>query len=299
MRSASRRTAAVIALTSGTLAAAGCGGGGSGSNSGAHAAAVSHMVPKRILRAPKDLLSVTEPQSNGIMWALAGRKSAGLFQIDAQSGAGGSSVSVSGAARAVAESTTGIIGLALGARKSGALELLDGSTSKLIRTIPLPAPARQVTIGSDGTTFYVLNGWAKSASVTIVGVRGDIKGSVPVPADAVAAVPDIPQAQLYVLERNGVLREISISSTRVNSSFRVGKERSRSLALSPDGRTLYVLKGTSKVANIAVIHIATGSVQKVLPAPGHCREILVSANGSRLYEVTGTARYGNIQVFGV
>ena len=298
MPCARRRATAAAALMA-TLAAAGCGGGGSGTKSGAHAAAVTHMVPKRILRAPKNLLSVAAPQSNGIMWVLAGKKSAGLFQIDAQSGAGGSSVSVSGAARAVAEATTGVIGLALGATKSGALQLLDGSTSKVIKTIPMPAPARQVTVGSDGTTFYVLNGWAKSANVTIVGAHGGIKGSVPVPADTVAAVPDIPQARLYVLERNGVLSEISISGGKVSARFKVGHDRGRSLALSPDGRTLYVLKGTDKVANIAVVHVATKTVKHVLPAPGHCREILVSANGSQLYEVAGTAKYGNIQVFGV
>ena len=82
------------------------------------------------MRAPKNLLSVAEPQSNGIMWVLAGRKSAGLFQIDAQSGAGGSSVSVSGAARAAARPRPGVIGLALGTTKSGALQLLRRSAEQ-------------------------------------------------------------------------------------------------------------------------------------------------------------------------
>ena len=78
--------------------------------------------------------------------------------------------------------------------------------------------------------------------------------------------------------------------------FSVG-DLGRALALSPDGTTLYVLKGTAAVSNIAVVDIATESVRHVLPAPSHCLEVLVSASGSQLYEVVGTAGYGNIQVF--
>ena len=220
--------------------------------------------------------------------------------MDSASGQVSGSVSVSGAARSLAESSTGELGVAMGTNRAGALELLDGRTTKVIRTVALPAPARDVVVGSDGTTFYVLTGWANSASVTIVNSQnGRKRGTIPVPTDTVSIVPDVQQALLYVLERDGNVSEISISDGKVTARFSAGHDPGLSLALSPDGSQLYVLKGTDAVANIAVVDVATESVRRVLPAPSHCVEVLVSASGSQLFEVVGTAGYGNIQVFAV
>jgi DNA-binding beta-propeller fold protein YncE len=206
-------------------------------------------------------------------------------------------VSVSKAARSVAESSSGVIGLGLGTRSSGALELLDGHTGKVLKTVPLPAPARQVVVGSDGTTFYVLTAWASTASVTIVNSQtGAIHGSVPMPSDTASVVPDLQQTSLYALEKTGLVDEIGISGGKIMAKFKVG-DQGRSIALNPDGGTLYVLKGTALLANIAVVDVSTESVRRVLPAPSHCRGLLVSASGHQLYEVVGTAGYGNIQVF--
>ena len=283
----------VVALTSAAVALAACGGNGTPASSRSG----TRIAPEHIVRAPKSMLAAAEPQPNGIMWALAGKPSTGLFAMDSASGQVTGSVSVSSTARSVAESSTGVLGIALGTNRSGALKLLNGRTAKVIRTVALPAPARAVVVGSDGTTFYVLTGWATSASVSIVGSQnGQVEGTVPVPADAVSAVPDVQQTLLYVLERDGHVSEITISGGKVMARFSVG-DLGRWLALSPDGSTLYVLKGTDQVANIAVVDVATESVRRVLPAPSHCLEILVSASGSQLYEVVGTAGYGNIQIF--
>ena len=286
-----RHLTAVTAIIPAALALAGC------AHSSTSASSPVKMVPEQVLPAPKSLVAAAEPQSNGIMWALAGKPSAGLFEFDAASGRAAGSVSVSPAARSVAESSAGVVGLALGTRRSGALELLDGRTAKVIRTVALPAPAIQVTVGSDGTTFYVLTAWATSASVTIVNSRnGAIHGNIPVPADTVSMVPDIQQSTLYALQKSGLVSEIGISSGKITSTFRVG-DQGRGIALSPDGRTLYVLKGTPAVSNVAVVDTSTESVQRVLPAPRNCLELLVSASGDQLYEVVATQGYGNIQVF--
>ena len=216
---------------------------------------------------PRSLLAAALPQPNGIMWALACPASAGLFNVDSATGKVSGSVSVSAAARSVAESTAGVVGLALGTRKSGALELLDGRTTRLIQTVPLPAPARQVVVGSDGTTFYVLSGWPASASVTVLNSQtGKIAGTVPVPADTVSVVPDVPQATLYVLERTGLVSQVSIASGQIMRKFTVGTD-GKSAALSPDGTTLYVLKGTGQQSNVAVVDTSTESVRRVLPVP--------------------------------
>jgi DNA-binding beta-propeller fold protein YncE len=298
MASAARRTTAVIGLTVAALGLAACSGN---SPAKAHGAAAISMLPQHILHAPKSMLSATEPQANGAMWALAGPSSAGLFEISSPTGKIKTSFSVSDNARSVAESSTGTLALALGSNQSGALELVNSQTRKAIATVPLPAPARQVVVGSDGTTFYVLTGWATTASVTIVGGRsGRVEGTVPMPSDAVSIVPDIQQATIYALERNGLVDQIGLSKGRIQAKFKVGDgDTGQSITLSPDGSTLYVLKELGGISNIAVVDAATEAVKDVLPAPSNCVEVMVSPGGGQLYEVVGTPRYGNIQIFAV
>ena len=296
MASAARRTTALIGLTATALALAACSASNHPKTNGA--ASVS-MVPQRILRAPGSLISATQPQANGSIWMLAGQSSLGLFEMDSSTGRLTGSVSVSGAARSVAETSTGVIGLALGTGHSGALELLS-NMGKVTKTVPLPAPARQVVVGSDGTTFYVLTGKAATASVTIVGSRaGRIQGSVPMPSDAVSVVPDVSQTTLYALESNGLVDQIDIAGGKVVAKFKATSKDdiAQSIALSPDGSTLYVLKNADGTSNIADVNLATEAVQKVLPAPSHCVGVLVSTNGGQLYDLVGTPTYGNIQVF--
>jgi len=302
MAHAPRRMTAGLVLGVATLSLAACSGSGSGSQGRTQPAGVAARVASvTVVPAPKNLVAAAEPQANGNMWALAGsRSSAGLYQFGSASGRRVGSVPVSAAARSLAESTTEIIGLATGTPDSGALELLDAGTARLRQTVALPAPARQVAVGGDGTTFYVLTSWSASASVTIVNSRnGSISTTVPVPADTVSVAPDAAQDSLYALERDGIVDEVSIASRQVTGRFEVGDGAGRSIALSPDGSTLYVLKGTDEVSNVAVVATSTQSVNRVLPAPRNCVQLLVSATGKQLYEMVGSSGYGNIQVYPV
>lgn len=296
MASAARRTTAVIGVMAAALGLAACSGD---SPARAHGAAAVSMLPQHILNAPKGMLSATEPQANGAMWALSGPSSAGLFEISSVTGKVKASFSVSDTARSVAESSGGIIALALGGAHAGALELVNSQAKKVVRNVPLPAPARQVVVGGDGTTFYVLTGWATTASVTIVnGQTGHVKAMVPVPSDAVSVVPDNKQATIYALERDGLVDQVGLTKGRILAKFKVG-DTGRSIALSPDGSTLYVLKQLGRISNIAVVDAATEAVRRVLPAPGNCIEVMVSPGGGQIYEVVGTPGYGNIQIFPV
>ena len=293
-RTAQRRLPAALALLGTATMLAACGHGGLAAAPGT--ATAVKVAPERVVSAPRGLLAAAAPQASGTMWALAGATGTGLFELDSASGQVRDSRSVSSAARSVAESSAGVLGVALGDRKAGALELRDGHSGKATATVPLPAPARQAVVGSDGSTFYVLSGWHKSASVTVVrSQNGKVHGTVPVPADTVSIAPDVAQASLYALEATGLVDEIGISSGKITARFKVG-DQGMSIALNPNGSTLYVLKGTPVVANIAVINVATESVRHIWPAPSHCRALLVSASGSQLYEVVGTPGYGNIQV---
>jgi hypothetical protein len=296
-----RRLTATAAVLLAVAVLPACGGGGTTASSlGQAGAGLAAITPERIVPAPKDVLSAAEPQPDGTMWVLAGSTaSRRLFKLDPTTGQVLGSIAVGNDARSVAQTSTGEIGLALGADPSGALELLDALSARVIRTVPLRASARGTAVGSDGTTFYVLTGRTTAANVTIVDSGdGRVRGTVPVPPDAVSAVPDVRQSTLYVLRRNGRVSEISIASGRVTAIFVVG-DHGRSLALSPDGDWLYVLKNTATTVNVAAVDVATESVRRVLPAPGDCREVLVSASGGQLYDVVGTADYGNIQVFAI
>lgn len=296
-----RGAAAAIALLSAALVLPACGTSGtSASPAKSTTAASAGTRPERIVPVPKSVLAATEPQPNGTMWALAGSPvSRKLFEFGLPGGQVVGSIPVSNAAQAVAQSLTGTIGLVLGAKNSGALELLDGATAKVIRTVRFTESARDVAIGSDGTTFYVLTGTAADSSVAVVdSENGQVRGTIPVPPDVVSLVPGVQQTTLYVLQRNGRVSEISIAGGKIMASFVVG-DSGQSLAISPDGSTLYALKDTAATANVAVVDVATETVRRALPAPSHCLEVLTSASGSQLYEVVGTADYGNIQVFAV
>ena len=280
------------ALTAAALAACSSGGTASG-----HPARPGAVKPQHIFAAPKNLLAAGQPQSNGTFWALAGdAASKGLFDINLADGSGVGSVPVSNAAMSVSESASGIIGLALGTSKTGALELLSGATGKVLTSIPLGAPAREVIVGG-GAMFYVLDGTAKSASVTVVNSQdGGVQGTVAVPLNTVSIVPDAQGVSVYALQPDGRVSQIAVAGGQIMTSFATGPG-ARSIALSPDGSTLYVLRNAGQVANMAKVNVATESVQQILPAPANSLQVLVSADGSELYQLVSTSSYGNIQVF--
>ena len=78
------------------------------------------------------------------------------------------------------------------------------------------------------------------------------------PSDAVSVVPDVSQTTLYALERNGLVDQIDITGGQGRRQVQGGGpgRTAQSIALSPDGSTLYVLKNAGGVSNIADVNTA-------------------------------------------
>lgn len=209
------------------------------------------------------------------------------------------SLSVSNAASAIAEASTGVIGLGMATSNSGAIEFLNGSTGAPIRTVALSGPVESVAAGDDGVTFYALNGTTSARAVAVIDSQtGKIAATVPAPNDGVAVVPSPNQKSLYILESNGNVDEVEVPSGQLEALFPIGHS-GHAIGLSPDGDTLYVLKGQGTSRNVAVVDVSTEHIVKVLPAPADANGISLSPDGNTLYVSTGTATFGNIQTYRV
>jgi len=122
-------------------------------------------------------------------------------------------------------------------------------------------------------------------------------GTVPAPTDAVGVVVTADGNTIYALEPSGRVAQIDGSSGQLVSAFPTGGP-AHALALSPDGATLYVLKG-QVAENTAVVNTDTESVTKVLPAPANAVALAVGPDNSTLYTLVGSSSIGNIQAFAV
>jgi DNA-binding beta-propeller fold protein YncE len=257
-------------------------------------------TPTSIIPGPAGLRSGTGPGANGLLWVLAGTGGVRTLQlIDVVSRADRTAVPVPNSAVAVAQSPAGLVGLGLATATAGALEILNGATGAVLATVPVVAPVRAVASAQNGTAFYVLTRGSASASVTTVDIATRTAGFVaPAPLGAVAVVPAPEGSAVWVLRSNGVLAEVGVPGGEVTTQFSAGGS-GRALAISPDGSMLYVLKGSGKVRNVAVVDLATESVMRVIPAPADAVGLALSPGGTTLYDFVGTAAAGTIQAFRV
>jgi DNA-binding beta-propeller fold protein YncE len=258
----------------------------------------SHAKPRFIIPTPADTLDGTYPEPNGSMWVLAGSPAShGIYTVDLSTKKLTGSVSVSNDAKTVAESPTGILALGLATATTGAVEFLNGSTGAPLKTVPVSGPVVSIAAGDDGVTFYVLNGNTQAKTVAILNAQtGKLDGTIAAPADAVGVVPAPNEESVFVLEPNGVVSQIATTGGHILTQFPIGNS-GLALALSPNGQTLYALKGQGSVENVAVVNVAKESVTRVLPAPADTEAITLSPDGQILYDIVGAPGLGNIQGF--
>ena len=141
-----------------------------------------------------------------------------------------------------------------------------------LATIPIGAPVRDVVASPNGTRFYVLDGTGGSASVTVVSATFTVLTSLPAPADAIGIVVSTDGGSVFAPRAVGS----DLPDRRIVGSARVlvPRGQAKAIAISPDGTTLYVLKGTA-VENTAVVDVQTEAATKALPAPTHAVGLVV------------------------
>jgi DNA-binding beta-propeller fold protein YncE len=291
----SRTLAAVVAALLAGAGLAACGGSGP---QGAHARAHTTVEkPSRIIPAPAGLRSAGPPQPDGTLWTLSGSgRVRTLEDLSLASGDAQRVVGVSSGATAVSQSSTGLLALGIGAGSTGAVEILNGANATVQATVPVGAAVKAVAFGNNGVTVYALDANAKSASVTVIdAARHKIIKTVPVPLDATALVPTADGSAIWTVQRSGSVQETSLATGRALAAFPVG-DPGIGVALAPSGADLYVLKGSTASANIAVVKVATESIEKVLPAASHSVALELSLDGSQLYDIVGAPGVGNIQL---
>jgi DNA-binding beta-propeller fold protein YncE len=229
---------------------------------------------------------------------LAGNPSARtLQQIDIVSHAHLTVLAAPASATAVAETATGVLGLGLASPNGGAVQLRSSATGALLQTVAVSAPVVALAAGTTGAALFVLEATATAANVIVLdSATGHVLRRVPVPLLAVAVTPGPAQTTVWVLQPDGLVDQVGLGNGTLMTQFSIGNS-GRALALSPDGSTLYVLKGRGSIRNVAVVDLATESVLRVLPAPLGAVGLVLSPDGSTLYDLVGTAAMGNIQAF--
>ena len=289
----SKKLLGVMVLT--TMVTTACGNHPARPNTNARA---SHAHPNTIIATAAGTIAATAPEPNGTLWVLAGSsRSRGLYNMELSQKKILGSVSVSGQANTVAESSTGIVALGISTSNGGAVQFRNGTSGALINTVALSGPIVSIAAGSDGTTFYALNGSPTAKAIAIINSKtGKVESTLPAPSDAVSIVPTPSENGIYVLEPNGVISEIATAGGHLTTQFPVGHS-GRDLSIGPNGHTLYVLKCQGVQRNVAIVNLATESVKSILPAAAGTDSITLSPDGQTLYDVVGTPSYGNIQAF--
>ncbi|MGH9030432.1 MAG: YncE family protein [Acidimicrobiales bacterium] len=258
------------------------------------------LEPTQILPGPAGLVSATEPQPNGTMWLLAGPQGArNLRQLTLSQDQIAAPVPTNANAAVLSQSSSGVLAIGFATATTGAVELCSGTTGLSYATIPVAGPVRSLAFGDDGTTLFVLTGAANHAEVSVIATSStSLLATLPVPADAVSVVPLVDESAVYVLGSGGVVSQVANPGGKVQVQFPAGAG-AIAIALSPDGKSIYVLKqvGTTSSRNVSVISAVTESTTKVLPAPAYAVAVAVSPSGSTLYDVVGNARIGNVQAF--
>jgi DNA-binding beta-propeller fold protein YncE len=172
----------------------------------------------------------------------------------------------------------------------------NGKTGRYTSSARSPSPVYQVAVNAAGNSIIALRGTSAGASTSrqVFGV-GTSNGlglpySLPVSAVALALQPTTKGT--LVLQPNGTVGHLAFLGGLYVNQFSTGGP-AKSMVLSPDGSTLYVLRAESDISTsdtIAEVNVAKGTVSKVLQVSQYCAGLSLSPDGSTLYEALRGAK---------
>lgn len=257
-----------------------------------------HDLPVRVVAAPRAVISATAPDQYGESWVLTNSgRAANVQLINVKTGQTTRILPTSLSARAVVDSPGGPLAVGLATSRAGAVVFYGPSGRGTLGTVALPGPVIALAAGTNDVTYYALVTVGSALSVSVIdSTTMRVTGSVPMPKATVAIAVNPSQPQLFALTSDGTTSIVSTVTKQLTERFVTGP-LGRALAISPDGARLYVLDGSAKVSNVAVVKLATQSIITRIPAPANCVAIAPTLDDSLLVDFVGTGTYGNIQSF--
>ncbi len=235
---------------------------------------------------------ITQPLANGTMWALTtlGSQEA-MYQVNITTHRLVTAEQVSNKADTISMSANGgtlAIGTTGGAYPAEVW--YNGKNGRYTSSAKSPSPVYQVAVNAAGDSIIAFRGTGTAASaarqVFGVGTSNGLGLPYALPVSTVALALQPTTRGTLVLQPNGTVGHLAFIGGLYVNQFGTGGP-AKSMVLSPDGNTLYVLRAESDISTsdtIAEVNVAKGTVSKVLNISQYCAGISLSPDGSTLYE---------------
>jgi WD40 repeat protein len=178
---------------------------------------------------------------------------------------------------------------------SANVQLLNPSSNSTVSTYPVSKNATSVAT-NELTLLAIGQATAHSGAVTFLNpMNGKTLGVVPVAGPVQQVVAGSTATQFVALVQSGKNASAAVldaATYKLQRSVPLSTG-TLSVAVSPDGATLYTLQGNGTVQEVS---LASGKItQSFATAPG-TRALALSPNGSRLYILKGAASDDNVSV---
>jgi YVTN family beta-propeller protein len=169
--------------------------------------------------------------------------------------------------------------------KSHDIGIVDAEAKKLVKRVKIGGNPYNLAFAPDGKTLYVLD-WSSETSgddVIIYDLDGDrVEAKIEVSTWPAHAVFSRDARLLYVSgETAGDVTVIDTKTRTTVTRIVHGGGDAMGLALSPDGRTLYLAAGENKA--VLKLDTATHKITGTIPVPGVIHEATLTADGKYLY----------------
>jgi hypothetical protein len=255
---------------------------------------VSSSSARTILHGDS-ITAVSSDQADGSVWVLkddGGAKS--IAKVDISTGNVISSESVSRQATTVAQNAAGDVAVGTANGKSSGVVLYSGTDAKYLATVSSGTPV--LALAMSGPIVYGIHGDKSRRSLftfdtTLTGF------SFPVAPNAISVAPEAGGAAIWVLCSNDSAYKLTFFPRHASRPISVSRN-ARSLAISPDGRTLYVLsQPDGKAADrIEAFTSASGRSTSSFEAPLDSRSIVTDLNGTSLFDVVSGPLGGLVDI---